>query len=62
MDEKSYAILEKYLEAYKNTFRFDWKRDSFDFSVMDENWKRFSVSDFKGSSHDKITREVWKRA
>ena len=25
-------------------------------------WKKFSVSDFKGSSHDKITREVWKRA
>lgn len=32
--EKAFAILEKRIEAYKKTFRFDWKRWSFNFSVM----------------------------
>ena len=34
----------------------------FDLSLKDLGWKKFSVNDFKGSTHDKITKEVWKRA
>ena len=33
----------------------------FDLSLENLGWKRFSSNDFKGSSHDKITKEVWKR-
>lgn len=45
---------------------YKWNRDYpadfyFDFSILDGHWKKFSVNDFKGSSHNKITREVWKR-
>lgn len=69
MDEKSYAVLEKYLEAYKNTFRFDWKRDSFDFSVMNyspcicrerviEYWKSQGV-DLEIPSDEKIIAQYW---
>ena len=46
---------------------YKWNRDYpadlyFDFSILDSHWKKFSVNDFKGSSHNKITREVWKRS
>lgn len=34
----------------------------FDTSILDANWRKFSVNKFQGSSHDKITKEVWKRA
>ena len=34
----------------------------FDTSLLDNNWKKFSLNHFKGSSHDKIFKEVWKRA
>ena len=33
----------------------------FDTSLLDTNWKKFSLNHFKGSSHDKIFKEVWKR-
>lgn len=33
----------------------------FDTSLLDANWKKFSLNHFKGSSHDKIFKEVWKR-
>ncbi len=34
----------------------------FDTSLLDAGWKKFSLNHFKGSSHDKIYKEVWKRA
>lgn len=34
----------------------------FDASVLDSNWKKSSKTKFSGSSHDLITKEVWKRA
>ena len=34
----------------------------FDTNLLDANWRKFSVNHFKGSSHSKITKEVWKRA
>ena len=45
---------------------YKWNRDYpddfyFDFSTLDNHWRKFSVNHFKGSSHDKITKEVWKR-
>ena len=33
----------------------------FNISLLDSNWKKHSMSHFKGSSHDKILKEVWKR-
>ena len=33
----------------------------FNISLIDDNWKKFSLNHFKGSSHDKIFKEVWKR-
>ena len=33
----------------------------FNTSLLDNNWKKFSLNHFKGSSHDKIFKEVWKR-
>ena len=46
---------------------YKWNRNypsdlKFNFSILDSTWKCISISDFKGSSHDKITKEVWKRA
>lgn len=69
MDENSYAILEKYIKAYANTFRFDWKRDSFMFSVMNyspcicrekviEYWKSQGV-DLEIPSDEKIIAQYW---
>lgn len=33
----------------------------FNISLLDSNWKKHSLNHFKGSSHDKIYKEVWKR-
>ena len=33
----------------------------FNISLLDSNWKKHSTNYFKGSSHDKIYKEVWKR-
>lgn len=58
--------LSQWMDKLDTLVIYKWNRDYpadyfFDFSVIDDNWKRFSVNKFKGSSHDKITREVWKR-
>jgi hypothetical protein len=59
--------LAQWMDKIDTLVIYKWNRNyptdlCFDFSVLDSGWKRFSVSDFQGSSHDKITREVWKRA
>lgn len=33
----------------------------FDTSFLNIGWKKFSLNHFKGSSHNKIFKEVWKR-
>lgn len=55
-----------YMNKIDTLVIFKWNCDYpddfyFDSSVLDANWKKFAVSKFKGSSHDKITKEVWKR-
>lgn len=54
MDKISTLVLYKWNKRYPaDTF--------FDTSLLDVNWKKFSLNHFKGSSHDKIFKEVWKR-
>lgn len=55
MDKIDTIVIYKWNRKYPSDLRFD-------FAIIDHQWKRFSVSDFTGSSHNKITREVWKRA
>ena len=46
--EEAFAVLEKRIEAYKRTYRFDHRRWSFDFSVMNysPNCNRQAVIDY----------------
>lgn len=58
--------LTPYMDKVDTLVIFKWNRlypadMYFDPSVLNTNWKKFAVSKFKGSSHDKITKEVWKR-
>ena len=54
MDKIDSLVIYKWNRMYPSDFRFDS-------SVLNEQFKKFSVTEFTGSSHDKITREVWKR-
>lgn len=58
--------LSSWIDRIDTLVIYKWNRDYpadlyFDFSILDSQWKKFSVNDFKGSSHNKIIREVWKR-
>ena len=58
--------LSKHIDKIHTLVIYKWNRNYpsdlyFDFSILDSNWKCLSVSDFAGSSHDKITKEVWER-
>ena len=46
--EEAFAILEKRIEAYKKTFRFDWQRWKFNFTIMNysPNSNRQAVIDY----------------
>lgn len=55
MDKIDTIVLYKWNRNYPGDFFFDM-------SVLDSSWKRFAVNKFAGSSHEKITKEVWKRA
>ena len=55
MDKIDTVVLYKWNREYPADFFFDM-------SLLDDNWKKFSVNKFVGSSHDKIIKEVWKRA
>ncbi len=59
--------IEEWMDKIDKVVLFKWNREYpadfyFDMSLLDNNWKKFSVNKFVGSSHDKITKEVWKRA
>ena len=58
--------LSKHIDKIDTLVIYKWNRNYpgdlyFDFSILDSNWKCSSISDFVGSSHDKINKEVWKR-
>lgn len=53
-DKIDTLVLYKWNKSYPADFYFD--------PAVLTNMKRFAVSKFTGSSHDKITKEVWKRA
>ena len=46
--EEAFAILEKRIKAYKNTFKFDWQRWKFNFTIMNysPNSNRQAVIDY----------------
>ena len=57
----------EWMDKVDKVVLFKWNREYpadffFDISLLDNNWKKFSVNKFVGSSHDKIIKEVWKRA
>ena len=54
IDQIDTLVIYKWNRKYPNDLCFD-------FAVMGDAFKRHSVTKFEGSSHDKITREVWKR-
>lgn len=54
MDKIDTLVIYKWNRGYPADFYFD-------FSTLDNDWRKFSVNHFKGSSHNKITKEVWKR-
>lgn len=58
--------LESYMDKIDTIVLYKWNKrypadTYFDTSLLDNNWKKFSLNHFKGSSHDKIFKEVWKR-
>lgn len=61
------CLINEWIDNVDTLVLYKWNRDYpadffFDTSVLDSHWKKFSVNKFVGSSHDKITKEVWKRA
>ena len=55
-----------YLDKIKMLVIYRWNRRYpadfyFNLDLSDGTWKRTSVSDIKGNSHEKITKEVWER-
>lgn len=67
--EEAFAVLEKRIEAYKRTYRFDHKRWSFDFTVMNyspcanrqaviDYWKSQGI-DLQIPDDEKIVNHYW---
>ena len=59
--------LESYMDKIDTFVIFKWNRLYpadlyFDYSALNTNWNHISTTEFVGSSHDLITKEVWKRA
>lgn len=57
--------LTEYQNKIKRIFLFRWNRSYpadiyLDISILQNEWKMISVSEFEGSSHKKITLEEWK--
>ncbi|MBQ7942505.1 MAG: ribonuclease Z [Lachnospiraceae bacterium] len=58
--------LQEYEERIEELILYKWNRVypsdlKFDIDLSSESWQMASTVDFVGSSHDKITKEVWKR-
>lgn len=65
--EEEYCFIEEsniipYIHLVKRIIRYRWNRDypaDFYFNVDLSTWKMVSKEEFVGSSHDKITKEVY---
>lgn len=58
--------LREYEGKISKIILYRWNRDYpadvyFEVNLQNGNWEMISTSEFKGSSHDAITKEVWKR-
>lgn len=58
------ALLSPYEKRIEEVILFKWNRKYpgdlyFDINLNDESWKMTSTQDFQGSSHEKITMEVY---
>lgn len=56
--------LTKYEEHIKQIVLYKWNRvypadTYFDISLLENGWQLSSVAEFKGNSHEKITKEEW---
>lgn len=54
IDKIDTLVIYKWNRKYPADFYFDW-------SILGDKFKKFSLNDFKGFSHENIKREVWKR-
>lgn len=57
--------LQEYEDSIEELILYKWNRVypsdlKFDIDLRSESWQMASTVDFVGSSHDKITKEVWK--
>ncbi len=59
--------LKAYIDKIHTLVIFKWNRIypadlHFDSSILNNGWNKIFTTEFVGSSHDLITKEVWKRA
>lgn len=70
-EDDNYALVEdtmlkSYIEKIDNLIIYRWNRDYpadlyFDIDLKDEKWSLIETVDFQGSSHEKITKELYRR-
>ena len=58
MAQRCIASWKKYCPDYEIV---EWNEDNFDINVNDDSWKLIDFEEFNGSSHEKITREIYRR-
>lgn len=60
------SLLNDYINKIETLTIYKWNRDYpatlfFDIDLNNSNWKLINSEDFKGSSHEKITKETYRR-
>ena len=70
-ENDNYALVEDttlntYIEKIDNLIIYRWNRDYpadlyFDIDLKNEDWSLVESVDFQGSSHEKITKEIYRR-
>lgn len=59
-------LLDNYVEKINNIIIYKWNRNypsdlHFDINLQNGQWELIKSEDFQGSSHEKITKEVYRR-